>query len=46
LVSDSGADVLERIALALQSEPFAKRSLTDFAYLDLRFGDKLYYKLK
>jgi cell division septal protein FtsQ len=43
---DSGADVLERFTLARQAEPFTKHALSDFEYLDLRFGDKLYYKLK
>ena len=40
------AGVLERLSLALQAEPFLNKKLSDFEYLDLRFGDKLYYKLK
>lgn len=45
-LSDASGDVFERFELALRSEPFAKRAIGEFAYLDLRFGDKLYYKLK
>jgi hypothetical protein len=45
-LADSGADVLDRFSLALTAAPFAARRLSDFDYLDLRFGDKLYYKLK
>ncbi|HVV14907.1 MAG TPA: hypothetical protein VHD55_00675 [Candidatus Paceibacterota bacterium] len=45
-LDDNGADVLERFALALTAGPFATHKLSDFEYLDLRFGDKLYYKLK
>lgn len=45
-LGDAGGDVFERFALALTSEPFAGRSVSEFEYLDLRFGDKLYYKLK
>ncbi len=41
-----GADILERFALARDAEPFTTHPLSDFEYLDLRFGDKLYYKLK
>lgn len=42
----SGGDIVERLNLALATEPFASHKLSDFEYLDLRFGDKLYYKLK
>jgi cell division septal protein FtsQ len=45
-LGDAGGDVFERFTLALASGPFAEHSLGDFEYLDLRFGDKLYYKLK
>lgn len=45
-LSDAGGDVFERFTLALTSSPFAGHSLSEFQYLDLRFGDKLYYKLK
>jgi hypothetical protein len=45
-LDESGAAILERLKLARSAEPFATRSLSDFQYLDLRFGDKLYYKLK
>ncbi|HVU80326.1 MAG TPA: hypothetical protein VHD37_03120 [Candidatus Paceibacterota bacterium] len=45
-LDDSGADVLERLNLALSSQPFREHALSDFEYLDLRFGDKLYYKLR
>lgn len=45
-LDDQGGDVFERFTLALKSEPLLGRPLSDFLYLDLRFGDKLYYKLK
>jgi len=45
-LKDGGGDVFERFSLALQSEPFKNHELSDFEYLDLRFGDKLYYKQK
>ena len=45
-LGDAGGDVFERFTLALTSEPFVQNTLDDFLYLDLRFGDKLYYKLK
>ncbi len=43
---DQGGDVFERLTLAMTSGPMAARKLGDFQYLDLRFGDKLYYKLR
>ena len=45
-LTDAGGDVYERFVLALGSEPFKSHPVVDFEYLDLRFGDKLYYKLK
>ena len=45
-LDDEAGDVFERFELALTAKPFVSRSLYDFEYLDLRFGDKLYYKLK
>lgn len=45
-LGDAGGDVFERFSLALTSGPFLENGLSDFQYLDLRFGDKLYYKLK
>lgn len=45
-LADASTDVLERLGVALKTEQFTKHPLSDFAYLDLRFGDKLYYKLK
>jgi hypothetical protein len=45
LAGDEAA-VYQRFLLALSSEPFAEHEVSDFEYLDLRFGDKLYYKLK
>lgn len=39
-------DTFERFTLVLGAEPFLSRPLSDFEYLDLRFGDRLYYKLK
>ena len=46
ILSGDGADVAQRFALALTADPFNKHPLSDFEYLDLRFGDKLYYKLR
>lgn len=43
---DEAGDVFERLTLALTGEIFKAHVLKDFEYLDLRFGDKLYYKLK
>lgn len=43
---EQGGDVFERLTLALTAEPLASRTLAQFEYLDLRFGDKLYYKLR
>ncbi|MEK7109558.1 MAG: hypothetical protein AAB919_03990 [Patescibacteria group bacterium] len=45
-LKDDGGDVFERFSLALGSEVFKGKMPADFEYLDLRFGDKLYYKLK
>jgi cell division septal protein FtsQ len=46
MLSSDGADIYQRFTLALQSDPFKTHALDDFSYLDLRFGDKLYYKFK
>jgi hypothetical protein len=46
MLKASGADVYERFTLALTADDFVQHPLSDFDYLDLRFGDKLYYKLK
>ncbi len=43
-LGEPGGDVYERYALARAAEPFLGRALAEFEYLDLRFGDKLYYK--
>jgi cell division septal protein FtsQ len=43
---ENGGDVFERFSLALQAAPFKGKKLSDFEYLDLRYGDKLYYKAK
>ncbi len=45
-LKDAGGDVFERYSLALAAAPFANRPINDFEYLDLRFGDKLYYHLR
>ena len=45
-LSANGGDVYQRFTLALGSDAFAGHQLSDFQYLDLRFGDKLYYKLR
>jgi hypothetical protein len=44
--STHSGDLLQRVSLVLQSQPFSANKIADFEYLDLRFGDKLYYKLK
>jgi cell division septal protein FtsQ len=44
--ADNGGDVFDRFSLALESDLFKNHTLADFEYLDLRFGEKLYYKLK
>ncbi len=45
-MKDVTGNVFEIFNLALSAEPFLSRPLSDFEYLDLRFGDKLYYHLK
>jgi cell division septal protein FtsQ len=45
-LNDDGGDIFERFNLAIQSDAFSGKTLSDFQYLDLRFGDRLYYKLK
>jgi len=45
-LSAAGADVYSRFQLVLGSDAFAGHSLADFEYVDLRFGDKVYYKLR
>lgn len=45
-LSQDAGDVYQRFTLALQSDPFKQNPLSSFEYLDLRFGDKLYYMLK
>jgi hypothetical protein len=45
-LSAAGADVYSRFQLVLGSDAFAGHSLADFEYVDLRFGDKIYYKLR
>jgi hypothetical protein len=45
-LDDDSGDIYSRLSLALTSDPFTSNPLSDFEYLDLRFGDKLYYKLK
>jgi hypothetical protein len=45
-LEDASGDIYNRLSLALTADVFANHPLSDFEYLDLRFGDKLYYKLK
>ena len=45
-LSQGGGDVYQRFELALQSDAFVGHTIADFTYLDLRFGNRLYYKLK
>jgi len=46
LRGDDAGDVLNRFNAALSSSVLEGRTVADFEYLDLRFGNKLYYKLK
>jgi hypothetical protein len=43
---DDTGQIFDRFSLALTSAPFASHTLADFEYVDMRFGDKVYYKLK
>lgn len=43
---DDSGDVFSRFSLTLTAAPFTTHPLSDFEYIDLRFGDKVYYKLK
>lgn len=45
-LESSGGNILERFSLAMTAAPFTTHALSEFEYLDLRFGTKLYYKLK
>lgn len=42
----NAGDILQRFTLALSADVFRSHGLADFDYLDLRFGNKLYYKLR
>ena len=43
---DDASVTLDHFSVALSTDVFTTHALSDFEYLDLRFGDKLYYKLK
>ncbi len=43
---DQAGDIFERFTLALTADVVRAHSLSDFEYIDLRFGQKLYYRLK
>ncbi len=45
-LSQNPSDLLNRFSLALTTALFTAHPLSNFSYLDMRFGDKLYYKLK
>ncbi len=45
-VEQDAAGLNQRFTLALMSAPMQATPIGSFAYLDLRFGDKLYYKLR
>lgn len=45
LSQDAGA-VVERFALAQTAAPLADHALSAFDYVDLRFGDRVYYKMR
>ncbi len=46
MLSQNPGDVLHSFSLALTSDPFTTHALSAVEYLDMRFGDRLYYKLK
>lgn len=43
---DDGGAIFNNISLAMTTEPFLSRPLSDFEYIDARFDNKVYYKLK
>lgn len=45
-LGDDGGDIFQHFTLTLTVTPFTAHALSDFEYIDLRFGDKVYYKLK
>lgn len=45
-LSADTANVLEKLQLVFMTAIFKQHALSDFEYLDLRFGEKLYYKLR
>lgn len=45
-LGDNSGSVFERFTIALTAGPFTTHKLSDFEYIDLRFGTKVYYKLK
>ncbi|MBY0472928.1 hypothetical protein K2Q00_01410 [Patescibacteria group bacterium] len=45
-LGESGGDIFQRFTLTLTAAPFTTHALSEFDYIDLRFGDKVYYKLK
>lgn len=44
--STSPADIISRLSTALNSEALKNRDLNTLEYLDLRFGNKIFYKFK
>ncbi len=44
--ADDSGQIFQRFSLALTADPLNSHPLSDFQYVDLRFGDKVYYKLK
>lgn len=46
VLKDDGGSVFEHFTLVLTAAPFTTHTLSDFEYIDLRFGNKVYYKLK
>lgn len=43
---DDGGDIYNHFTVAQKAASFENHPLSDFDYIDLRFGDKVYYKLK
>ncbi len=42
----SSSEVLDNLTVILESETFKEKNMEDIEYIDLRFGNKVYFKLK
>ena len=45
-LADAPEEIVKRLTLAFEAEPLKSISHSRFSYIDLRFGNRLYYKLK